>query len=503
MKIILVWKREVFPIEVETTWTFNRLKVEICFLTGVPPGEQKLQGLVEIQNGDTIVTSLNLHNNHKVLLIQQREKVLNICTRFLDEPTIKKKEIDLTANDVFSYIPRELAIEIFMLLKVTSILVCRLVSKLWNEAANSQTLWLKQFHKKWHSLLVLPNQDSRKDWRGIFAAKFTAEKNWKEKKFTTENRRIGTYFPTCLQFFDQENNLLIYGDGISVIWEKACSEAETYTFTSKRLIGHKSEVTSLFYMKNSPLIISGDKLGNVILWDTRLEANVLPWETKSSEFVGILPAHSNSIMGIKSTDDYMFTFDGNSVKVWDLNQMILQRQIKFIPSEDYLYSILDQPREAFNFKSLEVRRDQLISSNGKIINEWDLRTGKNTMSIITDSIISCTQVIKDHFILTSSDMANVIEKRDLRYPSDKPTLVYYIGLPTTKFWCDGVKIVTTGANGLHISYNKSPQTVIGITNGIVSDFVYQSNSIAFTNHGIIIHNFKKNDDYLNEFYGFI
>jgi hypothetical protein len=123
VKILLVFKKEVFPIELNASWTLNRLKLEICLLTGLPPLEQKLQGL-PCDDGDALLSTLHLHNNHKVLLIHtiwgqggSGEKSVPIESRFLaaSEETAPH---DVTANDVFTYIPPEIAIEVFMLCKV-------------------------------------------------------------------------------------------------------------------------------------------------------------------------------------------------------------------------------------------------------------------------------------------------------------------------------------------------------------------------------------------------
>jgi hypothetical protein len=128
VKILLVFKKEVFPIDLDSSWTLDRLKLEICLLTGLPPLEQKLQGL-PCEDGDTLLSTIHLHNNHKVLLIHtiwamsgtnnsaSRKSDL-IETRFLAvvEETGPR---DVTANDVFTYIPPEIAIEVFMLCKVS------------------------------------------------------------------------------------------------------------------------------------------------------------------------------------------------------------------------------------------------------------------------------------------------------------------------------------------------------------------------------------------------
>lgn len=139
VKITLVWKKEIIPIDTESSWTVNRLKVEICLLTGVvfsslqfklftnlkPTFEQKLQGLTSAaNNGEIFLSKLNLHHNHKVLLIQQREITSqNIASRFDQLSEKDNQMIDSTANDVLALIPQEISIEIFMLLSVRTILL--------------------------------------------------------------------------------------------------------------------------------------------------------------------------------------------------------------------------------------------------------------------------------------------------------------------------------------------------------------------------------------------
>jgi hypothetical protein len=125
VRIFLIFKKEVFPIDIESFWTFNRLKLEICLLTAVPPLEQKLQGLPFELSGEVTISEVKLHQNHKVLLIHAPwkqenskvcEKLTNSYNRF--ELEVVREVRDATANDVFSYIPREIAIEVFMLCKV-------------------------------------------------------------------------------------------------------------------------------------------------------------------------------------------------------------------------------------------------------------------------------------------------------------------------------------------------------------------------------------------------
>jgi hypothetical protein len=49
-----------------------------------------------------------------------------------------------------------------LIVKVQTINICRQVSRHWCNVIASQTLWFKQFHRKWGGLILLPNQDSRK-----------------------------------------------------------------------------------------------------------------------------------------------------------------------------------------------------------------------------------------------------------------------------------------------------------------------------------------------------
>lgn len=90
-----------------------------------PTFEQKLQGLTSAaNNGQISLSKLNLHHNHKVLLIQQREITSqNIASRFDQLSEKDNQMIDSTANDVLALIPQELSIEIFMLLSVPTILL--------------------------------------------------------------------------------------------------------------------------------------------------------------------------------------------------------------------------------------------------------------------------------------------------------------------------------------------------------------------------------------------
>lgn len=505
VKITLVWKKEIISIDTESSWTVNRLKVEICLLTGVPTFEQKLQGLTSAaNNGEIFLSKLNLHHNHKVLLIQQREMTSkNIVSRFDQLSEKDNQMIDSTANDVLALIPQELSIEIFMLLSVPTILLCRLVSKFWEKTIASQTLWIKQFRRKWSSLLELPNQDSRKDWRGIFAAKLACERNWKSAQFESIPREkqqnpFRDKQINCVQFFDKYASSLIYNHGESVIWEKSTISG----FFQKKLIAHKSAISTLHYNSSSPLIFSGDREGNVILWDTRVEGNSLPWETKSSEFIGMLPAHGDVILGLATNEDFLFTHDKNFIKVWDLNQISLTQQISFTLPLEF------EENENIDFGTMQVRKDEIIASNGKIINGWDTRTGKSSFSFVTPARINYTQIVKDHFLLASHDDCTIIT-RDLRYLSEKPLKsLKFNGIRPSKFVYDGYKTIVKGDSGLYAVYHGEGSTpvlyVTGISNDHVTDFDYQSTSIAVTASSLLfVYDFKKKNIYLDEFYSHI
>lgn len=99
---------------------------------------------------------------------------------------------------------------------------CRLVSKFWERTISSQTLWIKEFYRKWTSLLEIPNQDSRKgkyifiqslfengfienkDWRGIFGAKLACERNWKSAHFESIPRQKSFQNQiNCVKFYDK------------------------------------------------------------------------------------------------------------------------------------------------------------------------------------------------------------------------------------------------------------------------------------------------------------
>jgi WD40 repeat protein len=508
VKIVLVWKKEIIPIETESNWSVNRLKVEICLLTGVATFEQKLQGLTSAaDNGETLLSRLNLHNNHKVLLIQQREVSKTIVSRFEDEDK-ENMIIDATANDVFSLVPQELSIEIFMLLSVPTILGCRLVSKFWKSAVASQTLWIKQFHKNWGSLLEFPNQDSKKDWRGVFAAKLACERNWLIARYekiprslTTQDINSGPV--SCVKFYDKYFSTLIYGEGRSIIWEKSTQSG----FSARKLIAHKSSISTLHYNNSSPLIFSGDVTGNVVLWDTRVEGNILPWETKSSEFIGMLPAHNNSILGLATNEDFMFTHDKNFIKIWDLNEMRLTQQISFsLPP----YVEIGE-NETIDFGAMQFRRDEIIASNGKIINGWDTRTGKSSISIMTSSHVSSLQMVKDHFLMSSHELEKTIVTRDLRFPSEKPVKVLVLAsdqyeVNPGKFMYDGFKTIVLGDGCLFAVYHgEGPKPEVDITQIFAQNNVFgfdcQSTSLAVASgYQLVVCDFKKSDKYLDEYY---
>ncbi len=329
------------------------------------------------------------------------------------------KSLQITI-DFVSDLPNEISEIIFLDLPITTLFICRRVSKSWKQIVEKDDIWRSKFQdqKYWKYYHDELETDS---WYELYKELYLLESNWKNGKFT-KHKLSGHFAETqCVKFF---KNWIITGskDCTIRIWDnetfhclrilgkpnienlrEELSEMEEVGSTINEDIKfHLVEVNCIDI--NDKYLVSGSCDGSCIIWE-------LP-DFKSIDRLIISSQRSLGINDIALYNDYIVGCNDDYIEIWKSS----------LDNLDQLQFNLQHRLHGGGYGSdIRINNGILYSRRYYTVTTWNIETGQIIQEYRFD-LISRVRVNDQYLIVGLSNKVTVLDLHTNKENtlSDKP-----------------------------------------------------------------------------------
>jgi len=466
--VIVVYNKKPFHVSLEQCKMSNDLKNQLYKLTGVPPQFQKIFGLPGGPLQDNIsLKTFPIRDGQKLLLVASTKRLdetlelnrirmapLNKQTNNNNNTKVRCQKVRTDEGPylgAFSILPDEMQLFIFEFLHLKEIGRCMCVCSTWHSLLKENALWQNLYFYYFPVLREFyPSFSTSSDWRQICKMKTLYETNMLMRPACHFTFKFKVTNVCCLQTADVSQYHLKsarnsnQSEIIKRILITGNSEGDVCIFNvenknlEKRLIGHTVGVTAVRLSGRS--VVSGDRGGNLLLWDLGRSPQSLPWSPASGELVSAFPdAHNSPVVAIRINEHFLVTAaEDCPIKVWDL-----ERGVELYRLQGHMQRIT----------SLDLHNYLCVTSDSRgIVKLWDLRTGKCiekfAAHIQTNSVQLCAPTLPTNLYTAGID--GYVKEWDFRSVESGPRSAYSFGAQNINAMVtDGTKVVV----GLDTPYN--------------------------------------------------
>lgn len=377
-----------------TTCTIGQFKERVSAQCGVPPARQKIFGLPP--NNLALLSRVKPTDGQQFLLWRTKVNLFNAPSASSAPETAEES--------LWDAMPIEVQYMILGLLDLRTLLQCSSVSRAWQEMSQNDWVWDEKIAERWDTFdspTFLPGVSSASH----YAEMHRIEKNWTRNVFTAQRASSGTsaiamdsrnygYLALCGEAsldaddasetseehfrhaYDRirEDSMVALASGsipvveVGNVWKKEMR---------KTLRGHHDLACSVAFAGIHSLI-SGDALGNLILWDLYRSDAPLPWSTTSSEFVGKRQLGRVSVTALSVFGSQVLFGNANG----DLGFLDVDRGM-------YPLQMLPSAHSRAITKFAQSRSDPTLvassSASSPVVKLWDSRSGVSTTSLFADT----------------------------------------------------------------------------------------------------------------------